>query len=221
MTQQNHLRRFFLFAILFFIVFVSLPTRCLAKRTVMSLDGEWQVEQGGMDAIPEQFTHRVVVPGLIDMAEPAFEQVGVKSNLREAFWYRKQFQIDGPVPSVALLVIHKAKYGMKIYFNGQPVAEHLPCVTPLRLDVTPFLPEKTRIGIGNRPGRAHVPLRPARRGEKISADRKMEPSRRIARSQPSGCGDYRLGHSGLTVSTIGAFRAGDFLEAIASFLVRN
>ncbi len=108
-------------------------------RQVVNLDGRWEIEQGGMDAIPQAFSHAVVVPGLVDMAQPAFAEVGKTSELREAFWYRRTFKLDGPVPAVAILKIHKAQYGTKVFLNGQAVGEHLPCFTPALLDVKPYL----------------------------------------------------------------------------------
>jgi hypothetical protein len=114
-------------------------TRPLAPRRVVSLDGMWQVEQGGMDHRPESFLHSVAVPGLVDMAQPAFREVGKKSPLREAFWYRRTFTIAGPVPAVAELKIHKARYGTKVLLNGQLVGEHLPCFTPAYMDVKKHL----------------------------------------------------------------------------------
>ncbi len=110
-----------------------------ADRRVVRLDGAWQIAQGSMDRIPEAFTHRVPVPGLVDMATPAFDEVGKKSPKREAFWYRRTFSIDGPVPPVAILKIHKAKFGTKVFLNGDVVGEHLPCFTPALLDVKPLL----------------------------------------------------------------------------------
>ena len=84
-------------------------TKALAPRRSIALDGSWQVEQGTMAQVPATFSHTVVVPGLIDMAEPAFPEVGQKSGLREAFWYRRTFAVDGAVPAVAILKIHKAR----------------------------------------------------------------------------------------------------------------
>ena len=101
-----------------------------APRRVISLDGTWQVEQGGMESPPEVFSHTVAVPGLLDMAQPAFAEVGVKSSLRQAFWYRRDFTLDGPVSRVATLKVHKACYGTRVYLNGAFVGEHLPCFTP-------------------------------------------------------------------------------------------
>jgi beta-galactosidase len=106
-----------------------------APRQVISLDGEWQVGQGDLDTPPAKLDHTVPVPGLLDMAEPAFEETGKKSPKRQAFWYRRTFKVDGDVPAVARLKIHKAKYGMKVWLNGQVVGESLACFTPVCCDV--------------------------------------------------------------------------------------
>jgi len=108
-------------------------------RQSLNLDGQWQIEQGSLDAIPSDFTHTVSVPGLVDMAKPTFSEVGVDSHQRQAFWYRRQFVVDGPVPGVALLKVHKARYGTKVWLNGQPVGEHLPCFTPGYFNLKPHL----------------------------------------------------------------------------------
>jgi len=109
------------------------------RRIEQSLDGLWQVAQGPMNAMPSAFEHTVPVPGLVDMAQPAFAEVGKKSQKREAFWYRRTFSVAGQIPDVAILKINKAKYGTKVWLNGQVVGEHLPCFTPALMDVKPYL----------------------------------------------------------------------------------
>jgi beta-galactosidase len=108
-------------------------------RFVIDLNGTWEIAEGGMDSVPAVFERKVPVPGLVDMAEPAFEEVGKKSPRRQAFWYRRTFALDKAVPEVAILKIHKARYGTKVFLNGSLVGEHLPCFTPALLDVRPFL----------------------------------------------------------------------------------
>ena len=88
-----------------------------------------------MEQRPARFEHRVPVPGLADMAEPKFEEVGVKSARREAFWYRRTFQVNGEVPAGAVLKIHKAAYGTRVFLNGTDLGEHLPSFTPGYFDV--------------------------------------------------------------------------------------
>ena len=131
-------------------------------RRVISLDGTWQVGEGKMTQTPAKFEHTVPVPGMIDMAKPAFEAVGKTAtanvdgsqfavpepgkngeknsiDFREAFWYRCTFKVEGPVPAVALLKLNKAKYGVKVFVNGKEAGEHLPCFTPGYFDVKRLL----------------------------------------------------------------------------------
>ena len=108
-------------------------------RMVVPLDGEWQIAEGAMDSPPATFKHRVPVPGLVDMAKPAFAEVGKKSEKRQAFWYRREFTLKEAAPEIALLKIHKAMFGTKVWLNGKVIGEHLPCFTPAWLDAKAVL----------------------------------------------------------------------------------
>jgi len=119
------------------------------ERTTLCLDGAWQIAEGSLSQPPAEFTHTVPVPGLADMASPPFESPGSSVSLadrgspwlrpadprREAFWYRRTFQLDQPVPAVAMLKVHKARYGTQVWVNGQLAGEHAPCFTPGWFDV--------------------------------------------------------------------------------------
>jgi beta-galactosidase len=111
----------------------------LADRAIISLDGEWQIAEGSMSSTPPQFDHHVPVPGLVDEALPPFSEVGQKTTKREAFWYRRAFQVKGEVPAVALLKVHKAAYGTRVFLNGTLLGEHLPSFTPGYFDARPAL----------------------------------------------------------------------------------
>ena len=113
--------------------------RPVAPRRVIRLDGDWQIAEGSMEQIPKQFDRKVPVPGLADMAQPAFEKVGFKNDKREAFWYRRTFTIESKIPPIALLKVNKAKYGTRVYLNGKLAGDHSPCYTPSYFDVTKFL----------------------------------------------------------------------------------
>ena len=115
--------------------------RAEGGRMVVSLDGTWQIAEGSMAEMPKTFAHTVPVPGLADMASPAFEGVGVKDSdpRREAFWYRRTFTVDGPLHAVAMLKIHKACYGTRAYLNGQLLGDHVGCFTPGYFDVRKHL----------------------------------------------------------------------------------
>ena len=135
------------------LVLVLFSTLAADARTVISLDGTWQIAEGSMAQPPAEYDHTVLVPGLADMASPPFESPGATVSSadrgkpwlrpadprREAFWYRRTFQFDGPLPAVVLLKVHKARYGTKVLVNGQTVGEHDPCFTPGWFDVRKFL----------------------------------------------------------------------------------
>ena len=109
------------------------------KRTVIPLDGTWEITEGPTDNCPGNFSRKVPVPGLVDMAKPAFAEVGVKSRLRDAFWYRRKFRIDGPVPAVAVLKVYKAMFATRVLVNGVLLGDHVPCFTPGCFDAKPAL----------------------------------------------------------------------------------
>ena len=104
-----------------------------ARRT-LSLDGTWQMAEGGLTQPPTQFDHTGPVPGLADLAQPPFAEVGVKSPKREAFWYRREFQIEGAVPAVANLLVRKAAYGSTVYLNGAKLGESQASFTARRYE---------------------------------------------------------------------------------------
>lgn len=124
------------------ITVALMASNCISneKRTTISLNGEWKVEEGSMDKAPSDFTHTVPVPGLISLAVPEFINAGPrvkdrrsiiqKDSLREAFWYYRTFNADNTDHNVALLKVSKAMYGTKVFLNGKDLGEHLPCFTP-------------------------------------------------------------------------------------------
>ena len=92
-----------------------------SKRLVISLDGTWQIAEGKMDRAPATFDRTVPVPGLVSLAMPGFDAPGPKITnrlsipqkdpKRDAFWYRRTFALDGPLPAVAKLKVAKAMFG--------------------------------------------------------------------------------------------------------------
>lgn len=110
-----------------------------AGRTIISLDGTWQIAQGTMDRPTEDFSRTCPVPGLVDLAQPAYEEVGVASKLRQAFWYRRTVQVPAPRRAVAILKVTKAQFGTKVWVNGKEVGLHWGCFTPGYFNVTEAL----------------------------------------------------------------------------------
>ncbi|TLX78131.1 hypothetical protein E9993_00150 [Labilibacter sediminis] len=107
-----------------------------AQRQTISLNGIWQVQEGNLTEMPNSFNHECPVPGFLDMATPGFKRVGdwlskdsggmvipAKDSLREAFWYKRTFKIEGEVPDFAQIKIWKAKYSAKVWLNGAEIGE--------------------------------------------------------------------------------------------------
>ena len=107
-------------------------------------------------AIPESFDHTVSVPGLANLARPAFagvdafysrEQLAnrIRAKLspaewltnywtgkieqdRNYFWYQKTFRAPDR-RAVALLKINKAQFGTAVWLNGQKLGDYSGCFT--------------------------------------------------------------------------------------------
>jgi|CXWL01.1.fsa_nt_gi hypothetical protein len=114
-------------------------------RHSLSLDGTWQIAEGRMDAPPTAFGRTVPVPGLVTLATPAFtpvpgpkvadrRAVPQKDSARDAFWYRRTFRLDQPVPAVARLKVAKAMFGSQVILNGQVLGAHEGSFTPAYYD---------------------------------------------------------------------------------------
>ena len=92
------------------------------------------------------------MPGFADMAKPAFLAVGgnmpqnivweyrkVADPLREAFWYRRTFNVETDLPDTAMLRVLKACYTTRVYINGQFAGDHYPSFTPGQFEIRRFL----------------------------------------------------------------------------------
>ena len=120
-----------------------------SHRTVISLNGVWQIAEGDMEHMPGNFARTVPVPGLVSLASPAFDAAGPKvaqrqaisqkDPKRDAFWYRRSLVLDGPVPAVATLKVAKAMFGTRVFLNGILLGDHAPSFTPGYFDAKPAL----------------------------------------------------------------------------------
>ena len=133
------------------------------QREIVSLDGEWNIEDGiEPESIPVNFGHTVAVPGLAHLATPPFPDVdqystrehiltmigfgllppsadtgalGQTPQKRNYFWYQKSFRVPAKKP-VAILVINKAQFGTAVWLNGRKIGEHLGCFTRGHFNLT-------------------------------------------------------------------------------------
>ncbi len=138
--------------ILFLILIVIILTNCRNEITpdftqkpnkpfgkVVSLNGEWQIAEGGMEIMPSTFPSVIPVPGLLHLAKPEFKEVGLPGNIRNAFWYKRTFQIEGKLKKVVLLKIGKAMYGTKVFVNGKEACENLMSFSPTVINIAQLL----------------------------------------------------------------------------------
>ena len=102
----------------------------------ISLNGTWQIAQGSALTTPADFSATIPVPGLVDLATPAFSEVGIRSKQREAFWYKRTFKMPaGKLPQVVRLKISKAMYGARVLINGLVVADRMESFVPLQVNI--------------------------------------------------------------------------------------
>ena len=126
-------------------------------RAIHSLDGTWEIAEGRLpEEMPAGFSHTAPVPGLANLAKPAFPDVDrfisrenlankIRSKLvpaewltnywagkvdqdRNYFWYRKTFRAPAR-REVALLKINKAQFGTAVWLNDQKLGEYAGCFT--------------------------------------------------------------------------------------------
>lgn len=136
-------------------------------RQTVSLDGEWQIGDGqAADEVPLGYYHTVPVPGLANLAKPAFKDVdqfisrenmarrityklapddwlqkywvGKVDQDRNFFWYRKTFRAPSG-RDVALLRVNKAQFGTAVWLNNRKAGEYAGCFTAGIFDLGPAI----------------------------------------------------------------------------------
>jgi len=132
-------------------------------RIVVPLDGDWRIDESlAPDQVPAAFRHNVRVPGLINRAEPVFQQVdefesrelidkrvrlkelprsmlttevGFSKQPRNYFWYMRTFRPPAR-KQVAILKIGKAQFGMQVWLNGKKIGDNSHCFSAGFFDLT-------------------------------------------------------------------------------------
>ena len=148
-----------LFVLLGFVVMssIAMTAETAQGREVLDLNGTWTICEAKGDGVPATaaFTRAVPVPGLVDLAKPAFPAVGTRDSRehRDVFWYRRTFKLERDVPKVAFLKLHKVKYGCRVCLNGVEIGKKARNFTPHYFDVQSALKgggaeNKLLIGVG-------------------------------------------------------------------------
>ena len=136
--------------------------KAFAGRMSLSLDGQWQVADSvSAVEMPSRFDHTAPVPGMANLAKPAFPDVdkfdsqelianlvrkkrlpesarvqnaGVPRQERNYFWYRKTFRASA-ARAVAILKINKAQFGTAVWLNGTKAGEYAGCFSASFFDL--------------------------------------------------------------------------------------
>jgi hypothetical protein len=92
---------------------------------MISLNGAWQIEPGEKEIPPHEWNHKVRVPALIDLAEPAYDW-----QQDDYHWYRTSFLIGGNKRTeLAFLNLQQAMFGTEVWLNGTPLGGDIACYT--------------------------------------------------------------------------------------------
>jgi hypothetical protein len=153
MTTQSR----FASLILTLVAFLLVTLDATAARRTQSLDGTWRIADSlSATDMPAEFSATVPVPGLVNLARPAFKDVDrfisrenlanrIRSKLspgewltnywsgkveqdRNSFWYRTSFRAPA-ARDAALLKISKAQFGTAVWLNGRPLGDYAGCFT--------------------------------------------------------------------------------------------
>ena len=125
--------------IIFIILFLYIGCKQSSdNRKNISLNGEWTIAKtDSFGIIPTKFESKVVVPGLVDLANPILDTDKKYNN--GVYWYKTNFTIDEKYPELIQLKIGKAKYNTQVYLNRKFVGDHAYCFTQAKFDILPFL----------------------------------------------------------------------------------
>jgi hypothetical protein len=114
-------------------------SRAIEVRKTINLNGRWEISEGKTTGMQAKYSNAVMVPGLVDMAETPFDSVGFKCSKRNFYNYHRTFVLPQNLPAKAILKIHKASYGTRVFLNGKVVGYNPFCFTPTLFNIREFL----------------------------------------------------------------------------------
>jgi len=134
--------------------------QCAAEepRYTINLNGIWDFEQSEKAFVPQEFTRKAPVPGLITLAKPKIEgyetlffrpdkvEYGEHYDLLESkrkprySWYRRMVFVPKELEGTcAVLTLLKSQYVTNVLVNGIDVGTSIACFTPIEFSVTDAL----------------------------------------------------------------------------------
>ncbi len=121
------------------LIFLFVINRQTAQcQSQIRLNGQWEIAKtNSFENRPLNFTSKVAVPGLVDLAVPAIDLN--KNYENGVYWHKTKFVLSDKYPEVVKLKIGKAKYHAQIYLNKKYVGEQFYCFTSATYDIKHFL----------------------------------------------------------------------------------
>jgi len=114
-----------------------------SPRQLIDLNGVVEFEQTEKAFPPEEFTRKIQVPGLIDLAVPRIEQYDdyFTGNHQPRYsWYRFRFELPQKYRDrYAVLHIRKSRYNTQVILNSHDCGTYMQCNTPIACDLTEFI----------------------------------------------------------------------------------
>jgi beta-galactosidase len=128
-----------------FILFILCNNVMMSQnhQDIIMLNGMTDYEQTEFAFPPEKFTHKIPVPGLVDLAGPKYDQYDRYFSGRQDLkyhWYRYKFKVPAIYENrFATLVLLKSMFNTQIYLNGYDCGTFMQCSTPIETNLTPYL----------------------------------------------------------------------------------
>ncbi|HEX9005929.1 MAG TPA: hypothetical protein VF889_01450, partial [Bacteroidota bacterium] len=127
----------------------------MTGHSTISLNGSWQIRPGGPDRATPSGSEpsRVPVPGLVDLASPAYDWQAFDYH-----WYTTSFALDAGQKALplAMLVIEQAMFGTQVWLNSRLLGGDIGCYTSQEYDLTPSLVPEGRNDLAVRVGARHT-----------------------------------------------------------------
>ncbi|MEZ4908042.1 MAG: glycoside hydrolase family 2 TIM barrel-domain containing protein [Saprospiraceae bacterium] len=141
--------------LIIFLLFIF-QLKLVSQGDIILLNGIVDFEQTNDAFPPNNFTRKIQVPGLIDLAKPEIEDMEkyyYGQQPSKYNWYKFNFSLDdNKLDRYAVLKLIKSRYNTQIFLNGIDLGTFMQCNTPIEVNMTGYLKHENEllIRIGDR-----------------------------------------------------------------------
>ncbi len=116
---------------------------CASPREIMELSGTWDFDQTNKAYPPKEYSRKIRVPGLIDLAVPRideYEELFLGDQQSRYSWYRYTFITpESSIGKKAILTILKSRFNTQVILNDIDLGTYIQTSTPIECDLTNYL----------------------------------------------------------------------------------